>query len=124
MGVASGCGEQEVGVASGIGWNLWVWLLGVVVRRYIDFLILLIPTPLVSVLFYSSIPSFCSFKKKFFFFMNTNIFINDLPPKLKATSKGICFGDTLVCCLLYVDDLVILAESEQDLQVLLCQLEE
>ena len=42
MGVASGCGEQEVGVASGSGWNLWAWLLGVVVRRYIDFLILLI----------------------------------------------------------------------------------
>ena len=41
MGVASGCGEQEVGVASGSGWNLWLWLLGVVVRRYIDFLILL-----------------------------------------------------------------------------------
>ena len=39
-GVASGCGEQEVGVASGSGWNLWVWLLGVVVRRYIDFLTL------------------------------------------------------------------------------------
>ena len=51
MGVASGCVEQEVGVASGSGWNLWVWLLGVVLRRYIDFLILLIPTPLVSVLF-------------------------------------------------------------------------
>ena len=60
MSVASGCGEQEVGVASGsgwnlwvwlagggCGWNLWVWLLGVVVRRYIDFLILPIPTPLV-----------------------------------------------------------------------------
>ena len=30
-----GCGEQEVGVASGSEWNLWVWLLGVVVRRYI-----------------------------------------------------------------------------------------
>ena len=59
MGVASGCGEQEVGVASGSGWNLWVWLLGVVVRRYIDFLILLIPTPLVFVLF-------CSFLKMFF----------------------------------------------------------
>ena len=44
MGVASGCGEQEVGVASGSGWNLWVWLLGVIVRRHIDFLILLIPT--------------------------------------------------------------------------------
>ena len=26
MGVASGCGEQEAGVASGRGWNLWVWL--------------------------------------------------------------------------------------------------
>ena len=61
MGVASGCSEQEVGVASGSGWNLWVWLLGVVVRRYIDFLILLIPTPLVSVLFCSSIPTFCLF---------------------------------------------------------------
>ena len=36
MGVASGCGEQEVGVTSGSGWNLWVWLLGVVLRRYID----------------------------------------------------------------------------------------
>ena len=61
IGVASRCGEQEVGVASGSGWNLWVWLLGVVVRRCIDFLIILIPTPLVSVLFYSSIPTFCSF---------------------------------------------------------------
>ena len=66
MGVVSGCGEQEVGVASGSGWNLWVWLLGVVVRRYIDLLILLIPTPLVSVLFYSSIPTFCSLKKYVF----------------------------------------------------------
>ena len=50
MSVASGCGEQEAGVASGSGWNLRVWLLCVFVR-YIDFLILLIPTPLVSVLF-------------------------------------------------------------------------
>ena len=69
MGVASGCGEQEAGVASGSGWNLWVWLLGVVVRRYIDFLILLIPTPLVSVLFCSSIPTFCSFFYIFFSFL-------------------------------------------------------
>ena len=28
MGVASGCGQQEAGVASGSGWNLWVWLVG------------------------------------------------------------------------------------------------
>ena len=68
MGGTYGCGEQEVGVASGSGWNLWVWLLGVVVMRYIDFLILLIPTPLVSVLFYSSIPTFCSNLKKNMFF--------------------------------------------------------
>ena len=40
--------------------------MGAVVRRYIDFLMLLIPTPLASVLFYSSIPTFCSFKKMFF----------------------------------------------------------
>ena len=66
MGVASGCGEQEVGVASGSGWNLWVWLLGVVLRRYIDFLILLIPTPLVSVLFAAASLPFCSFFKMFF----------------------------------------------------------
>ena len=33
-------------MASGSGWNLWVWLVDVVVRRYIDFHILLIPTPL------------------------------------------------------------------------------
>ena len=61
MGVASGCGELEVGVASGSGWNLWVWPVGVVVMRYIDFIILLTPTPLVSVLFCSSIHTFCSF---------------------------------------------------------------
>ena len=35
--------------------------MGVVVRRYIDFLILLIPTPLVSVLFCSSIHTFLCF---------------------------------------------------------------
>ena len=33
--------------------------MGVVVRRYIDFIILLIPTPLVSVFFCSSISTFC-----------------------------------------------------------------
>ena len=65
MSLASGCGEQEVGVASGSGCNLWMWLLCVVVRRYIDFLILLIPTPLF--FFCSSIPTFCSFLKYFSF---------------------------------------------------------
>ena len=55
-------------MASGSGWNLWVCLVGVVVRRYIDFLILL-PTLLVSVLFCSSIPTFCSFFLCFSFFI-------------------------------------------------------
>ena len=86
MGVASGCGEQEVGVASGSGWNLWVWLLGVVVRRYIDFLILLIPTPLVSVLFCSSIPTFCSFLKCFSFLL----------------TEGLCVFSSLIINIMYV----------------------
>ena len=66
MGVSSGCGEQEAGVASGSWWNLWVWLVNVVIRRYIDFIILLIPTPFVSVIFCSSIPTFSSCKNIFF----------------------------------------------------------
>ena len=53
----------------GCGWNLWVWLVGVVVRRYIDFLILLIPTHLVSIIFCSSIPTFCSFFECFSFLL-------------------------------------------------------
>ena len=40
--------------------------MGVVIRRYIDFLILLIPTPLVLALFCSSILALCSFLKCFF----------------------------------------------------------
>ena len=28
MGVVSGCGQQEMGVASGSGWKLLVWLAG------------------------------------------------------------------------------------------------
>ena len=43
----------------GCGWNLWVWLVGVVVRRYIDFLILLIPTPLYLFFFAAESPTFC-----------------------------------------------------------------
>ena len=44
MGVASRRGYQEVGVAS--GWNLWVWLVSAVVRRYIiDILVIIITFP-------------------------------------------------------------------------------
>ena len=85
-GWASGCGEQEVSVASGSGWNLWVWLLGVVVRRYIDFLILLIPTPLVSVLFCSSIPTFL------FIFKNVFRNIYKVLGKFKMLAPGLHEG--------------------------------
>ena len=43
-----------------------MWLVGVVVRRYIDFLILLIPTPLVCS-FLQQHPTFCSFLNCFSF---------------------------------------------------------
>ena len=69
--------------------------MGVVVRssRYIDFLILLIPTPLVSVLFYSSIPTFCSLKKCFFvlvpvLFCNKILCINFFSSSSINTHRG------------------------------------
>ena len=43
MGVANGHGYQEVGVAS--GWNLWVWLVSAVVRRYIIDILIIITFP-------------------------------------------------------------------------------
>ena len=67
MGVASGCGEQESDVASGSGWNLWVWLLGVVVRRYrFPHTVLLIPTPL---FFYTASLIFVHFLNVFSFLL-------------------------------------------------------
>ena len=60
-----------------------MWLLGVIVRRYIDFLILLIPNPLVSVLFYSSIPTFCSFLKCFSFLSHYKF-----KPEVRMQSKN------------------------------------
>ena len=61
MGVASECGEQEVGVASGSGWNRGVATECGCKEVYRFPHTILIPNPLVSVLFYSSIPTFCSF---------------------------------------------------------------
>ena len=88
------------------GWNVWVWLLGVVVRRYIDFLILLIPTSLVSVIFCSSIPTFCSFLKMFYI----SIYIYIYPTVYNILSDITCYIDcslyfhcTVLCCtVLYV----------------------
>ena len=56
--------------------------MGVVVRRYIyiDFLILLIRTTLVAVLFCSSIPTFCSFYLMFFVFFYSAVVYTVEPP--------------------------------------------
>ena len=116
MGVASGCGQQEAGVASGSGWNLWVWLLGVVVRRYIDFLILLIPTPLLYLFFFAAASLLfvhffnvfrsCSstflqlhFMYDFFFSRNTHT-----RPVRWSTSGGVLFlsSEPVYTCTLYV----------------------
>ena len=71
MGVTSGRGYQEVGVAS--GWNLWVWLVSVVVRRYIlDILIIIITLPYstcISSFFVSIIPISLFIFKCFFVFV-------------------------------------------------------
>ena len=77
MGVASRSGEQVVDVASGSGWNLWVWLLHVVVRRYIDFLILLIdPYILLLYLFFFAAASLLCYLKKNFFVLVSVLFGN------------------------------------------------
>ena len=74
MGVASGCGEQEVGVASGSGWNLWVWLLGVVLRRYIDFLIY---SSCICTFWQQHLYFFCSFFQMFFILVPV-LFLNNI----------------------------------------------
>ena len=53
--------------------------MGVVVRRYIDFLILLIPTPLVSAPFGNSIPTFLFIKNFFFVLVIIIYYYNNHP---------------------------------------------
>ena len=65
MGVASGCGEQEAGVASGSGWNLCV-ATGCGCKEVYRFPHTTYPYSSCISSFYSSIPTFCSFLKMFF----------------------------------------------------------
>lgn len=51
-----------------------------------------------------------------------NIFINDLATSLKNLNKGVDIGNEKVCILLYADDIVLIAENEAELQILLSQL--
>ena len=76
-------------MARGSGWNQWVWLVGVVVRRYIDFLILLIPSPRVSVLFLQQHPYFLLIFLCFSFFKNYIVNILAVERTRKLTSLTI-----------------------------------
>jgi hypothetical protein len=48
-----------------------------------------------------------------------NLFINDLSTCLLALGKGVCLGHERVALLMYADDLVLIAESPEDLQEML-----
>ena len=48
-----------------------------------------------------------------------NLYINDLALKIDALGKGVEVDDTRVSVLLYADDIVLIAESEMDLQAML-----
>ncbi len=53
------------------------------------------------------------------------LYINDLSKALNASGKNIKLNeDLIIALLLYADDLVIMAESEEDLQTLLNILEQ
>ena len=47
------------------------------------------------------------------------MYINDLAVHLKDLDKGVTFDSSKICSLLYADDLVLLAEKEDDLQFML-----
>ena len=47
------------------------------------------------------------------------LFLNDLLQALINTTRGVKFGENIVTCLAYADDLAILAENEDDLEYLL-----
>lgn len=52
-----------------------------------------------------------------------NLYINDLVSFLDTLSVGVTIGTDIINCLFYADDLVLLAESPSDLQLLLDKLE-
>ena len=51
-----------------------------------------------------------------------NLFINDLSLYLKSFGVGVSIDDELICIMLYADDIVIMAESAEELQILLTAL--
>ena len=74
---------------------MWVESTGVVVRRYIDYLILLIPTPLVSVLYAAASLLFVHFLKCFSFLFRYFLVIkfpvlNNFFAQYKHTYERLC----------------------------------
>ena len=45
------------------------------------------------------------------------LFLNDLNDFILEKAKGITLWDVQICALLYADDSILLAESEEDLQI-------
>ena len=45
-----------------------------------------------------------------------NLFINDVVDLVKSVNSGIVVGDVLIFVLLYADDIVLVADNEEDLQ--------
>ena len=48
-----------------------------------------------------------------------NLFINDLAVRIKALGKGVCLDSDIVSILLYADDIVLIAETAEDLHLML-----
>lgn len=48
-----------------------------------------------------------------------HLYINDLAIAIKTAGKGISIENELLCILLYADDIVLIAENEEDLQFML-----
>ena len=48
-----------------------------------------------------------------------NLYVNDLHKAIADTGKGIMIDDMKISMLMYADDVVLMAESENDLQVML-----
>ena len=46
-------------------------------------------------------------------------FINDLAEGLKRLHKGIKLNNLEICCLLYADDIMLMSETEEDMQAML-----
>ena len=52
-----------------------------------------------------------------------SIFINSLSSQIKSTNVGVKYGDILISILLYADDIILLAETEEEMQIMLNELQ-